>query len=142
MSPNWCLQGFRPLSTRVLHALELHDLNPADSSWAAFTHYIRTCTYVPTYVCVIFEHVRMYVQCILNCMDAECVCLCMYTTYVPMCVWFMSGVCACAHVCHLISPKMLPGPNSASTSLSSAPPTTATNPSWTMYISLPISPCK
>ena len=47
-----------------------------------------------------------------------------------------------SHWCHLISPKMLPGPSSASTSLSSAPPTTATSPLCTMYISLPISPYK
>ena len=28
--------GFRPLSTRALRALELHDLNPVDTSWSAF----------------------------------------------------------------------------------------------------------
>ena len=31
---------FRPLSTRALCALELHDLNPVDTSWSAFNYYL------------------------------------------------------------------------------------------------------
>ena len=34
---------FRPLSTQVLRALELHkNLNPTDTSWLTFNHY-RIC---------------------------------------------------------------------------------------------------
>ena len=31
---------FRPLSTQALSALELHDLNPVDTSWSAFNYYL------------------------------------------------------------------------------------------------------
>ena len=41
MPTNRCLQRFRPLSTRVLRALELRALNPTDTSWAAFNYYTR-----------------------------------------------------------------------------------------------------
>lgn len=41
---------------------------------------------------------------------------------------------------YLISPNILPGPNSASTSSLPLFPTTSTMPWFTMYISLPISP--
>ena len=43
MPTNRCLQRFRPLSTWALCALELRDLNPADTSWAAFNYYIQHC---------------------------------------------------------------------------------------------------
>ncbi len=50
------------------------------------------------------------------------------------------GMHACTPGTHLISPKTAPAPNSASTWLS-VPPITCTWPWFTMYISLPISPC-
>ena len=32
---------FRPLRTRALHALELRNLNPVDTSWSAFNYYME-----------------------------------------------------------------------------------------------------
>ena len=37
---------FRPLSTRALHALELRDLSPIDTSWLAFNYYIHTHSHI------------------------------------------------------------------------------------------------
>ena len=49
MLPNWCLLGFSPLSARALRTLELHALNPADASWAAFNCHLLTDSLIDSF---------------------------------------------------------------------------------------------
>ena len=51
MLTNRCLWNLDHLiSTQVLHALELRDLNPVDTSWSAFNYYIaHGLTLLPEY---------------------------------------------------------------------------------------------
>ena len=53
---------FRPLSTRALHALELHDLNLVDTSWSAFNYYLETVL-----DCVYYTYLAAYSVCTVYC---------------------------------------------------------------------------